>query len=157
MLPMLQKEVVEKHHWATEDDLLDCYAIGQCTPGIIAVNTATMLGYRKRGVLGGIIATFGEVTPSLVIITALSTLLNQLQGNVIMDRAFAGIRVAVCVLILQAILKLYKKSLVDIPTILFCIATIICTVFLDFSPIWFILIGIAYGLIIQKIKRGNGK
>ncbi|AEV28166.1 chromate transport protein ChrA [Sphaerochaeta pleomorpha str. Grapes] len=157
MLPMLQKEVVEKHHWATEDDLLDCYAVGQCTPGIIAVNTATMLGYRKRGILGGIVATLGEVTPSLVIITFLSALLKQLEGNLIMEQAFTGIRVAVCVLIAQAILKLYKKSIIDIPTIILCALTIIGTVFLGFSPIWFIFLGITYGLLVQKLKRGKAK
>jgi chromate transporter len=157
MLPMLQREIVEKHHWASEDDILDCYAIGQCTPGIIAVNTATLLGYKQRGVIGGIVATLGEVTPSLVIITFLSTILRQLEGNVIMDRAFGGIRVAVCVLILQAILKLYKKSIIDIPTFLLCLITIIGTVFLSFSPIYFILLGITYGLVVQKLKRGKTK
>jgi chromate transporter len=156
MLPMLQKEVVEKHRWATEDDLLDCYAIGQCTPGIIAINTATMLGYRKRGILGGIVATLGEVTPSLAIITFLSALLQSLEGNVVMEHAFQGIRVAVCVLIAQAILKLYKKSIIDIPTFALCIVTVIGTVVLSFSPIWFILLGITYGMVVQKLKRGKG-
>ena len=62
MLPMLQREVVNKYHWATDEELLDCYAIGQCTPGIIAVNTATYVGYAQRGVAGGIVATLGVVS-----------------------------------------------------------------------------------------------
>ena len=67
MLPMLQREVVDKHHWVTEQDVLDCYAIGQCTPGVIAVNTGTFVGYKQQGALGGIVATLGVITPSIII------------------------------------------------------------------------------------------
>lgn len=76
MLPMLEKEVVERHHWTTQDQLLDYFAIGQCTPGIIAVNTATFIGYNRRGVLGAIIATLGVVFPSFVIISLISAVLS---------------------------------------------------------------------------------
>ena len=82
MLPMLQREVIDKHGWATIEEVLDIYAIGQCTPGIIAVNTATMIGYRKRGVLGAIVATLGEITPSVVIITLLASVLTQVKDSV---------------------------------------------------------------------------
>ena len=75
MLPILQREVVEAKHWATEEELVDYYAIGQCTPGIIAVNTATFIGQKKGGVLGGILATLGVVFPSLVIISVLAGLI----------------------------------------------------------------------------------
>ena len=69
MLPMIQREVIEKHHWVTEDDIMDYYAIGQVTPGIIAVNTATFVGYDVAGIIGGIVATLGVITPSLIIIS----------------------------------------------------------------------------------------
>ena len=77
MLPMLKKEVVEKKGWSTEEELLDIYAIGQCTPGIIAVNTSTYIGYEQAGICGGICGTLGMVTPSLIIITLVATILNR--------------------------------------------------------------------------------
>jgi len=135
MLPMLQREVITKHNWVTEEEVLDIYAIGQCTPGIIAVNTATMIGYKKRGVLGAIAATFGEVTPSLVVITLLATLLLKVQDSVYVQQAFAGIRIAVCALITQAIVTLAKKSLVSVSTVLFFLATVAAMVVLPISPI----------------------
>jgi len=121
MLPMLQREVIDKHGWATEEEVLDIYAIGQCTPGIIAVNTATMIGYQKRGIAGAIVATLGEVTPSVVIISLLATVLLQFQNSIWLQRAFGGIRIAVCALIVQSVITLAKKSVVDVTTILlFC-------------------------------------
>ena len=102
MLPMLQKEVVEKKHWATEDELMDYYAVGQCTPGVIAVNTATFVGYRRRGIAGGIFATAGVVAPSLVIITLIAAFIRNFAELAAVKNAFAGLRVCVCVLIFNA-------------------------------------------------------
>ena len=116
MLPILQREVVENKHWATEEELTDYYAIGQCTPGIIAVNTATFIGQKFKGIPGGIIATLGVVFPSLVIITILAGLINNFADLAWVQNAFAGIQVCVCVLIFNATVKLLKKSVVDKPT-----------------------------------------
>jgi len=113
MLPILQREIVEKRGWATEDEIMDYYAIGQCTPGIIAVNTATFIGYHQFGIPGGIIATLGLVFPSIVIITAIALFLNNFAELAIVKHAFAGIRVCVCVLILDSVIKLGKKSIID--------------------------------------------
>lgn len=113
MLPMLQAEVVEKKKWATEEELMDYYAIGQCTPGIIAVNTATFIGYKTKGIPGGIIATLGVVAPSIVIITVISMFLRHFAEYEIVQHACRGITICVCMLILQAVLKLAKKSLTD--------------------------------------------
>lgn len=153
MLPMLQREVIDKHKWVTEEELLDIYAIGQCTPGIIAVNTASMIGYKKRGVIGSIIATLGEITPSLVLITLLASVLSQFEESILLQRAFGGIRVAVCALITQSVLKLYRKSIVDLPTLLLCLVTVLGTMFLQLSPIVFVVVGILFGLGVQKLKR----
>ncbi|HKM08106.1 MAG TPA: chromate transporter [Sphaerochaeta sp.] len=153
MLPMLQREVIDKHKWVTEEELLDIYAIGQCTPGIIAVNTASMIGYKKRGVIGSIIATLGEITPSLVLITLLASVLSQFEESIHLQRAFGGIRVAVCALITQSVLKLYRKSIVDLPTLLLCLVTVLGTMFLQLSPIVFVVVGILFGLGVQKLKR----
>ena len=117
MLPMLQKEVVEKRGWASEEELMDYYAIGQCTPGIIAVNTATFVGQKTAGIAGGIIATLGVVFPSLIIITIIAAFIQNFSDLAIVQNAFAGIRVCVCVLILNAVVKLWKKSVVDLSLI----------------------------------------
>ena len=99
MLPMLQREIVERKGWATEEEMADYYAIGQCTPGIIAVNTATFIGNKQKGTLGGIVATLGVVLPSLVIITLLAGVIEYYSALAWVKNAFAGIRVCVCVLI----------------------------------------------------------
>ena len=75
MLPMLEREIVAKHKWATQEEILDYFAIGQCTPGIIAVNTATFVGYKQKGIIGGIVATLGVVSPSIVIIMVIAAVL----------------------------------------------------------------------------------
>ena len=113
MLPILEREVVQNKHWATEEELVDYFAIGQCTPGIIAVNTATFVGQKRKGAMGGITATLGVVFPSLVIITILAGLITNFAHLAWVQNAFAGIQVCVCVLILNAVLKLLKKSVVD--------------------------------------------
>ena len=94
MLPMLQKEVVETHKWATEQELLDYYAVGQATPGVIAVNTATFIGYKEKGILGAIFATSGVVFPSLAIIMSIAGFIDSFSDLNIVQHAFSGIRVA---------------------------------------------------------------
>ena len=153
MLPMLMREVIDKHHWATEEEVLDIYAIGQVTPGIIAVNTATMIGYRKRGVLGALAATFGEVAPSLIIITMLAAILNEVRDSLLIQRAFSGIRVAVCALITQSVINLAKKSLIDLPTVILFMATVVATMVFSLSPIWVVVCAILSGLVLKQIKR----
>ena len=157
MLPMLQREVITNNRWVTEEELLDIYAIGQVTPGIIAINTASLIGYRMRGVLGSIIATLGEVTPSLVIITLLASVLTQFQENLLVQRAFGGIRVAVCALIAQSIITLFKKSIVDLPTLILCLVTVVGTIFLHLSPLVFVIVGILFGLGVQFLKKRNAE
>lgn len=153
MLPMLQREVIGKRKWVTEEELLDIYAIGQCTPGIIAINTASMIGYKERGVIGSIIATLGEITPSLVLITLLASILTQFEESILLQQAFGGIRVAVCALITQSVITLYKKSIVDLPTLILCLVTVLGTIFLHLSPIVFVVVGILFGLGVQNLKR----
>ena len=110
MLPILQKTLVEDKKWATDEELLDYYAIGQCTPGIIAVNTATFIGYKTKGILGGIVATLGLIFPSIVIIAIIAAFLQNFASLAIVQHAFSGIRVCVGVLVLNAVLKLWKGA-----------------------------------------------
>ena len=165
MLPMLQREVVEKHHWATEEELADYYAIGQCTPGVIAVNTATFIGYRQAGVIGGIFATLGVVFPSVVIITVIAAFLTNFADLLVIRYAFEGIRVCVCVLIFNAVQKLWKKSVIDQPTTAIFLLVFLVSAGLavgqsfypdlfSVSPIVYVVIAGVAGVVLHG---GNGK
>ena len=110
MLPILQRELVEKRGWATEEELSDYFAIGQCTPGVIAVNTATFIGYRRKGVPGAIVATAGVVLPSFAIILIIASFLTNFMHIAWIAHAFAGIRIAVCALIASTVWQLAKRS-----------------------------------------------
>ena len=155
MLPMLEREVVEKHKWATEEELMDYYAIGQCTPGVIAVNVATFVGYQRRGVLGALFATLGVISPSILIITVITACLQNFAEYKMVQHALSGIRVCVCVLIFQAVLKMWKKAVADKATLgLFLVALVLAV----FSPFPVALLVIAAGFAgwsIQKIKGGE--
>ena len=135
MLPILQREVVENRNWATSEELMDYYAIGQCTPGIIAVNTATFIGYKRKGIIGGIVATIGCVFPSLVIIMIIAAFINSFTHIVWVQHALAGIRVCVCVLVLDAVIKLAKKSLIDAATYLIFAAVVSTSLFGLFAAV----------------------
>ena len=156
MLPMLQKEVVEKRGWATNEELMDYYAIGQCTPGIIAVNTATFIGNKTRGVIGGIAATLGVVFPSLVIITIIAAFISNFADLAVVKNAFAGIRVCVFVLILNAVVKLGKSSIKDAVTLGIFLVVLVGSLLLDVSPIVFVLIATAAGIAAQMLRRKGG-
>ena len=134
MLPMLQKEVVNGRHWATDEELMDYYAIGQCTPGIIAVNTATFVGYKNRGIPGAIAATLGVIAPSLVIIMIIAAFISNFIELSAVSSAFAGIRACVCVLIGSAVVKLAKKSLVDKGAIAIAAVVFVLSLFTSVSP-----------------------
>jgi len=152
MLPILQREIVDSRGWATEDELSDYYAIGQCTPGIIAVNTATFVGQKQAGIPGGIIATLGVVFPSVVIITVLAGLIAAFSHLVWVQSAFAGIRVCVCVLIFNTVLKLAKKAIVDWKTFLIFLTILLLAVFTDLSPVLFVLGAAGCGIILKTME-----
>lgn len=152
MLPILQREVVQKRHWATDEELADYYAIGQCTPGIIAVNTATFVGVRLKGVLGGILATLGVVFPSVVIITIIAAFLKNFADIPAVVHAFAGIRACVCVLILNAVLKLKKSSVIDTVTALIFVATFLLSVMWGISPAIIVVLAGVIGVSVKKAK-----
>lgn len=154
MLPMIQKEIVEEKKWATEEEVLDYYAVGQCTPGIIAVNTATFIGYKVQGIIGAIVATLGVVFPSLIIITIIAALLKNFASYAIIQHAFSGIRVAVIALIISAILKLAKTSIKNYITLIIAILAFISVAFVNLSPIYIVVVAACVGLI-SKLIRGR--
>ena len=153
MLPILQREVVENKGWATDEELTDYFAIGQCTPGVIAVNTATFIGQKRRGILGGIVATLGVVFPSLVIIAALAGVITTFSHLAWVQHAFAGIRIAVCALVLQSVWKMAKKGVVDVPTSVILLVTFAAVAFFGVSPVVMVVIAAAAGIIIGMIRR----
>jgi len=161
MLPILQREVSDNKHWATEEELMDYYAIGQCTPGIIAVNTATFIGKKERGIPGAIFATLGMVFPSLVIITIIATLISNFADLAIVQNAFAGIRVCVCILIFNSVVKLFKSAVIDKVTTVLFILIFIASVFLDLSPVIYVVLAAVAGIIIKSLQAKaavkNGK
>ena len=151
MLPILQREVVENKGWATDEELTDYFAIGQCTPGIIAVNTATFVGQKQQGILGGIVATMGIVFPSLVIISALAGVINTFSHLAWVQHAFAGIRVCVCVLIFNAVLKLWKGAVKDVWGLVIFLVILALSVFTKLSPIIYVLAAAVAGLLIKNL------
>lgn len=151
MLPILQREVVEKQKWATDEELADYFAIGQCTPGVIAVNTATFIGQKNGGIIGGIVATLGVVFPSIVIISALAGVITVLADLAWVKNAFAGVRVCVCVLIFNSVLKLWKSSVKDIWGILIYAAVLIVSLITSVSPVIFVLVSALAGILIKNL------
>lgn len=148
MLPILQREVVENKHWATDEELMDYYAIGQCTPGVIAVNTSTFIGKKYKGIPGGVTATLGVVFPSLVIITLIAAVLSNFADLPVVQNAFAGIRICVCVFIFNAVVKLWKSAVKDIPALIIFLVVLLGSVFLDLSPIVYVLCAGILGVIL---------
>ncbi len=153
MLPMLQQEVVGKRHWATEEEIMDYYALGQCTPGIIAVNVATFIGYKNRGVIGAIAATAGMIFPSLIIITIIAACLQNFAELELVKNAFGGIRVCVGVLVLNAVKTLWKKGVIDKATLAIAVVVFFGTLLVDVSPILFV---IGAGLAGWLVKKAGG-
>lgn len=152
MLPALQREVVDKRKWASDEEIMDWYAIGQCTPGVIAVNTATFVGQKQAGVIGGIFATLGVVFPSLVIITVIAAFIQNFAHLPVVQKAFAGIRVCVCVLILNAVVKLWKKSVVDWKTLVIFLIVFLGSVIFDVSPVLYVVAAAVLGIVIKELR-----
>lgn len=147
MLPAIQREFVDKRAWATDDEILDYYAIGQCTPGIIAINTATFIGYKRKGIIGGIVATLGMVTPSLIIITTIAAFFQHFQDIVLVQYAFGGIRVVVAALIASTVIKMASKAVENWLGIVLFLMAFILVGFANISPVIVIVISAISGII----------
>lgn len=134
MLPIIQREVVERKKWATEEEMADYYAISQCTPGAIAVNVATFIGRKYAGIAGGVIATLGVVSPSAVIICVIAALIHNFAEISWVKDAMGGIRVCVCVFIFNAVVRLIKSAVTDKVTLGLYLVLFAAAVFLTFLP-----------------------
>ncbi len=149
MLPILQREVVETRKWVTDEEVLDYYAIGQCLPGIIMVNTMIFIGQKRRGTLGGIAAALGTVCPALIIITIIAAVLSGFAEAPVVKSAFAGIRVCVCVLIFNAVMKLWKSSVIDWKCLVIFILVAFGSLFTDITPVLFVVASAVVGIAIS--------
>ncbi len=152
MMPMMQKELVDKKKWITEEELIDYYAVGQSTPGIIAVNVATFVGYKQCGIIGGIIATLGMVTPSLLIIMILANLINSISDYPMVQKALNGINVAVAALLTSVIVRFAQKTIKNVWNALFMGIAFILIFFFHVPSFIVILCAIATGIILTVIK-----
>lgn len=153
MLPLIQEEVVNKRKWATEEEVLDYYAVGQCTPGIIAVNTATFIGYKNKGISGAVAATTGVVFPSLIIIMIIAAFIKNFASLEIVQHGFAGIRVAVAVLIVNAIVKLWKSGIKDATGIIIFIVTFLLSVIFKISPVFVVIGATIVGIVTKSLRK----
>lgn len=156
MLPMLKKEVIEKKGWTNEEELLDIYAIGQCTPGIIAVNTSTYIGYQQAGIIGAICGTLGMVTPSLVIITLIATILTRFIEEPLVVHALSGIRVAVCAMMLNTVVSLAKAGIKDYLGALLFLAGFLIATFTPVPTIVLVVCAAVIGICVN-IRKENAK
>ena len=157
MLPLIQKEVIDKHNWASEEEILDYYAIGQCTPGIIAVNTATFVGYYQKGVMGAVAGTLGVVSPSIIIITLIASLISNFMEITVVQHALAGINVAVCMLMINAIMNLWNKSIKNIASFTIFGIALVLSLFTSLSTVYLVIIAGVLGVVFSKagwIKNG---
>ena len=153
MLPVIQREIVEKRKYVTNEDVMDYYAVGQCTPGVIAVNTATFVGNKVGKTAGAIAATLGVITPPLLIITTIAAFIKNYADSEIVRHAFAGIRIAVCALILSAVFKLFKSGVKDLPAALIFLAVLAVGLFTSLSPVWYVIAAALAGIFIKCFKR----
>lgn len=151
MIPLLEREIVSRRGWADSEELMDYYAVGQCTPGVIAVNTATFIGYKIAGNLGGIVATLGVVFPSYVIICVIAGIIQNFSDIPAVKSAFAGIRVCVCVLIFNSVVKLWKGAVKDKAALALCLLVFVFSLFFSISPIVFVVLCGAAGILFTRL------
>lgn len=154
MLPILQRELAETRKWVSQEELLDFYAIGQSTPGIIAVNTATFVGYRTAGVPGALAATAGMVCPSLIIISFIAAFLKTFSENIYVQKALKGVNITVAVLLLTSVYKFGAKSILDKPGLLICLLAFSLVIFAGWSPIPIVILSILAGIGMHYLRKG---
>ena len=153
MIPMMQSELIEKRKWITDEELIDYYAVGQSTPGIVAVNVATFVGYKQMGIVGGIFATLGMVTPSLVIIMILASLINSINDFPIIQKALKGINVAVAALLTSTIINFMKKTIKKFTNAIFMMISFLLVFVFKLPSFWIILFALLIGVVLTYKEK----
>ena len=157
MLPLLQDELVRRRKWTTDEELLDYYSIGQCTPGVIAINVSTFIGYKQKGIIGGCVSTLGMIMPSLLIIMLIASVLAKYMHNQYLGYAFAGIRIAVTALIADILLGLWKKGIKDKWAFGIFLVSVVLLLWLNLSAIWIVISASLAGIAIYKFGKKQGE
>ena len=152
MLPILERELADKKGWTTSDDLLDYYAISQITPGVIAVNVSTFIGNKLCGTAGGIIATLGVVTPSIIIITLIALGISNFSSIIWVQKALKGINISVAALLTYSVFNFAKKAIKGAIPLLILLAAFIAVFFFNITSVFVILSGAALGIIITHFN-----
>ena len=153
MLPMFRRELVEKNKWLTDEEVTDFFSISQCLPGIIAANTAIFAGYKHKGVLGGIVAALGVALPSVIVILIIAAFLTNFADIPVVQKAFTGLRVCVSVLIINAVFKLRKNSVVDLPSAIIFVVVFLLAVYMLFPVAVLIVAAGICGILISTVRK----
>lgn len=151
LLPLLEKEIVEKYNWATKEEINDYYAVGQCTPGVISVNVSTFIGFKLKGILGGIVSTLGFITPSIIIISIIAAVMQNILDYDMVVHAFNGINICVVILIFKTVLNMIKKNIVDTYTLLIFASVLAITISGILSPFLTVIICGFLGILINVL------
>ena len=153
MLPMFQRELVDKNGWLTEEEMTDLFSIGQCLPGVIAANTAVFVGYKHKGALGGIFAALGVAIPSVVVVTLIAAFFVNFADIPAVQSAFVGLRVCVSVLIINAVLKLRKHSVVDLASSLIFTVIFILSMLTNVHVAILVMVAGACGVAVTSLRK----
>jgi len=160
VVPALERELIKKRGWLTMEEVLDFYTIAQITPGIIMVNIATFVGCRRKGVLGGVAATLGIVLPGALLMLLVSLFVRNFSEYPLVRHALAGIRLAVCALVLDTVIKLFRGFFRDYRALIVSAASFSLSAVFGLSPVYIVLgAGLAGFLLFspgRKEKREGG-
>ena len=155
MLPLLQREIVENRSWASEEELLDYYAIGQTTPGIIAVNTATFVGEKRAGIPGALAAVLGLITPSILVISLLAEVLEVYKDHSYVAGALGGIRIAVSALIFMTVIKMARSAIKDGGGLFIFLLALVLILLIKAPLVVTVVFGALMGLVLSRRGHGN--
>ena len=157
MMPIMQRELIERRGWVTDEELIDYFAIGQSTPGIIAVNVATFVGYKRLGWFGGIIGTLGVVTPSWVIIMILAGAISSVDKYPLAQKALHGINVAVAALLTSVIVRFAKKTVKNVWNAFFMLLAFVLIYFFKVQSVWIIIASLVTGSLLTLYRQKKQK
>ena len=155
IIPMLEKEAIDRYQWVTKEELLDFFAVSQGIPGIIASNMAIMVGNKIKKAPGAVAAAAGVITPSILIIMIIAAFLENFSHLSVVQNAFWGIRVIVAALIVSVIVNMLKTGVIDKLTFVIFIAVFLCSTLLSLSPIWYVVAAALCGLLASRLRKGG--
>lgn len=157
MLPILKRDLVDSKKWITEEEIIDYFAIGQCTPGVIAVNVATFAGYKKGGILGAVFGTVGIVLPSLITITLIAAFIANFSEISWVKKSLKGVNIAVSALLLRAVFDFGKKTIFDVFTFLIAVSAFSAMLFFKVQGVWIVFASAFLGWFFQTLKTCGRK